>query len=103
MALTYEVALQKHATLNEMAPQVVAELDKIDESMRRIREIIRPNTSLNRGGDKMPALSREFEEYKACLHYEREKLCRMLEQDLMFWTEQLARTQIIKERLEKKK
>ena len=55
--------------MNEMAPLVVAELDQIDEGMLRIRELIRPHTSINRGGDKVPALSREFAEYKECLNY----------------------------------
>ena len=67
----------------------MAELNKIDEGMDRVRALIRPHTSLNRAEANFPPLSHEFNEYKSCLNYQRKQLCLMLEEDLLFWAKKL--------------
>ena len=70
----------------------MAELDRIDGAMQRVRDLIRPHTSLNRAGDGLPLFSRDFSVYRDCLQYERDYLCTLLEQDLLFWTQKCEET-----------
>ena len=48
--------------LDELAPVLVEELDKIDASMAKVKALIRPHTSFNRAVDYLPALSRHYDE-----------------------------------------
>lgn len=49
VAVSAEVVNEKRLILEQLAPLVVQELNKIDASMQRVKDLIRPHTSINRG------------------------------------------------------
>ena len=87
-----EAILQKSAQIKDIIPRILDELDKIDRSMQNVKDLIRPHTTLNRACDGFPVLSQDFDVYKRMLHYQRDQLCDLLEQDLIFWKEKEKET-----------
>jgi len=70
VVVSADVVNEKRLILEQLAPLVVHELNKIDASMQRVKDLIRPHTSINRGSsDSLPLFSKDFASYKNCLEY----------------------------------
>ena len=84
--------IQKSAQVKDLMPRILEELDKIDQSMQNVKDLIRPHTTVNRACDGYPILSQDFEVYKNMLQYQREQLYEVLTQDLVFWQQKEKET-----------
>ena len=91
-----ETILMKSAQIKDIIPRIPDELDTIDRCMQNVKDLIRPHTTLNRACDGYPVLSQDFEVYKRMLHYQRDQLCDVLEQDLLFWKDKEQTTAKVK-------
>ena len=68
-------AAEQVTLLEFLAPQILEELDTIDYHMQRLKDLIRPHTSVNKTPGSIPLFSETFERYRECLMYSRTKLC----------------------------
>lgn len=77
--------LEQVARLEDLAPQILAELNTIDRHMVRVRDLIKSHTSLNTDVGEFPLFSQPYEIYKDCMRYARFQLCELLEKDRLYW------------------
>ena len=64
-----ELILERQAQMEELAPQILAELNQIDRGLQRVCNLIRPFTTLNRATNNTPLFRFNFDVYKALLTY----------------------------------
>lgn len=81
--------------MQQLAPQILYELNQVDKHMQNVRDLIRPHTSMNK--TKQALFSEPFDVYKECLTYQRQKLCQLLERDRLRWEEQASKTALAQE------